>query len=199
MLEHIAFVAKLYAESLQTELSPENVAAILGQIKIDGVNLVTGSRCDFNMSQWGSTNKLTIKSKVDNDYTQTTINEDSKLSFCTYLYDKITNKQWENEYISASIDVFIPKDNVTEEDKQNPKKVNFGIVLRNGSVDLFSVYTTNIECVYNEWTRLKLTFHMEKDVTDVFTKDGKEYLVSQVYLVVYDFDSSYKFKAGTNI
>ena len=197
MLEHIAFVAKLYAESLQTELSPENVAAILGQIKIDGVNLVTGSRCDFTMSQWGSTDKLTTKSKVDNDYTQTTINEDSKLSFCTYLYDKITNKQWESEYVSASIDVFIPKDNVTEEDKQNPKKVNFGIVLRNGSVDLFSAYTTNIECVYNEWTRLKLTFHMENDITDVFTKDGKEYLVSQVYLVVNDFDSSYKFKAGT--
>lgn len=197
MLEHIAFVAKLYAESLQTELSPENVAEILKQIKIDGVNLVTGSRCDFVMGQWGSTNKLTAKSKVDNDYTQTTINEDSKLSFCTSLYDKITNKQWESEYVSVSIDVFIPKDNVTEEDKQNPKKVNFGIVLRNGSVDLFSAYATNIECVYNDWTRLKLTFHMEKDITDVFTKNGTDYLVNRVYLVVNDSDSSYNFKAGT--
>ena len=195
MLEHIAFVAKLYAESLQTELSPENVAAILGQIKIDGVNLVTGSRCDFTMSQWGSTEKLTTRKNVNNDYTETTINADSKLSFCTYLYDKITNKQWEGEYISASIDVFIPKDNVTEEDEQNPKKVNFGIVLRNGLVNLFSAYTTNIECVYNDWTRLKLTFPMENDVTDVFTKDGKEYLVTQVYLVVYDSDSTYT--AGT--
>lgn len=207
ILEHIAFIAKLYTESLQTELSPENVEAILRQIKIDGVNLVNGSRCDFEMRQWGSAEKLKIQSKVDNNYTQTQINEESNLSFCTCLYDinndvdKITNKQWGGEYISASIEVFIPKDNVTEEDEQNPKKVNFGIVLRcydNGNtINLFSEYTTNIECVYNDWTRLKLTFPMEKDITDVFTKDGNNYLVSHVYLVVNDSDSNYKFQVGT--
>ena len=206
MLEHIAFVAKLYAESLQTKLSPENVAAILGQIKIDGVNLVTGSRCNFAMGQWGSTDDLTITKNVEDDHTETTINVDSKLSFCTCLYngkdiDVITNKQWEKEYISASIDVCIPKDNVTEEDEQNPKKVNFGIVLGcydNGElINLFSEYTTDIECVYDKWTRLKLTFYMENDVTDVFTKNEKEYLVSHVYLVVYDADSKSNFDKGT--
>ena len=198
MLEHIAFVAKLYAESLQTELSPENVEVILRQIKIDGVNLVNGSRCDFEMKQWGSTENLTTKSKVDNDYSQTQINEESKLSFCTDLLGKITNKQWEGEYVSVSMDVFIPKDNITE-DEQNPKKVNFGIVLKNDDddIELFSAYTNDIECVYNDWTRLKLTFSMENDITDVFTKDENDYLVTNVYLVVNDSDSNYKFQEGT--
>lgn len=199
ILEHIAFIAKLYAESLQTELSPENVEAILRQIKIDGVNLVNGSRCDFEMKKWESTEKLTTQSKVDNDYTQTQINEESNLSFCTDLLDKITNKQWEGEYVSVSMEILIPKDNITEGDEQNHKKVNFGIVLKNDDddVELFSAYTNDIECVYNDWTRLKLTFSMKNDITDVFTKDENDYLVTNVYLVVNDSDSNYKFQEGT--
>ncbi len=197
-----------YVRSMEN-LTPEAVANMLNNSKKYGVNKILRSRCDFKMTQWGSTTALT-QNIVSKSHTETTIKEDDKLSFCTLLVyqnsgtendiDKLTDKLWKNEYISVSIDVFAEKSRIKQYAQgEGAEKLTLGIQFRYGSDKvLFTKQQVNI-LDFDVWCRLKLTFKMEQNLTDEFLIGSNGYTPDRVYLYVagediYKKSSTFKFR-----
>lgn len=79
ILNLISQKAKVYADSLQMELSPENIDKILSNIKIGGVNIIKDSK-EKKFINWNTTGN--IESKTNRGaYWQVTINEPAVCSF----------------------------------------------------------------------------------------------------------------------
>lgn len=193
ILNILTVVAKEFAQSMEN-LTPEAIANMLNSSKRYGVNKVLRSRCDFYMEKWSAGTENITNTIVSKSHTETKINSRSILSLCTLLYDnktggtvndidKITDKMWEDEYISVSIDVLVSSSTIDTVATSDSGKLNLMLVLKNGSTTLYQQsYLNTIK--YNEWTRLKLTFQMDRNLIDSFTVGGSSYLVNKVYLCV---------------
>lgn len=207
ILKTLFTTAQEYVRSMEN-LTPEAVANMLNNSKKYGVNKILRSRCDFKMTQWGSTTALT-QNIVSKSHTETTIKADSKLSFCTLLLyqtngtdsdiDKLTDKMWKDEYVSVSIDVFAEKSKIKEYAQgEGAGKLTLGIQFRYGDKPLFTKQQVNI-LDFDVWCRLKLTFKMEQNVTDYVTIGSNVYSADKVYLYVAGEDifkngSTFKFR-----
>jgi hypothetical protein len=203
ILNILTVVAKEFAQSMEN-LTPEAIANMLNSSKRYGVNKVLRSRCDFYMEKWSAGTENITNTIVSKSHTETKINSSSILSLCTLLYDnktggtvndvdKITDKMWEDEYISVSIDVLVSSSDVSQYATSDSKKLNLMLVLKNGSTTLYQQSQLNT-ITFNEWTRLELTFKMDRNLIDSFTVGGTSYLVNKVYLCVTGQD---KFKANS--
>lgn len=203
ILNILTVVAKEFAQSMEN-LTPEAITNMLNSSKRYGVNKVLHSRCDFYMVQWSAGTANIENTIVSKSHTETKIKSSSVLSLCTLLYDnttggttndvdKITDKMWDDEYMSVSIDVMVSSSDVSQYATSDSKKLNLMLVLKNGSTTLYQQSQLNT-ITFNEWTRLKLTFQMDRNLIDSFTVGGSSYLVNKVYLCVTGQD---KFKANS--
>lgn len=203
ILNELTVVAKEFAQSMEN-LTPEAIANMLNSSRRYGVNKVLHSRCDFYMVQWSAGTANIENTIVSKSHTETKIKSSSVLSLCTLLYDnttggtdndvdKITDKMWDDEFMSVSIDVMVSSSDVSQYATSDSKKLNLMLVLKNGSTTLYQQSQLNT-ITFNEWTRLKMTFKMDRNLIDSFTVGGTSYLVNKVYLCVTGQD---KFKANS--
>ena len=207
ILNLIAQKTRKYADSLQMELSPENIQEILSniQITIGGVNIIKNSRNRiFNAFGDSTTVSHLI---VDTQYTNSKLDTESAISLGTLLHldvegdnddiKDITDMQWGSKYITASVDIRISARQNMIATSHNGK-FYLGIVFRNGDKDLYTKWQDVSEgksISNNRWYRLTFTWKMDKDVTDTYTaSDGHDYLVDSVYFIVASPDV---YKAGT--
>ena len=202
ILNLISQKAKVYADSLQMELSPENIDKILSNIKIGGVNIIKDSK-EKKFINWESTEN--IESKTNRGaYWQVTINEPAVCSFYAPLYDfseginDITDLQWDGEYITASVDVNIPNNSILTASSSHSGNLRLGIVFKNGDKELYTQwqdYSESQAIAYNKWNRLNFTWKMNGDVDSVYKyTDGNDYVVDTVCFVVEGKDT---YKSGT--
>lgn len=202
ILNLISQKAKVYADSLQMELSPENIDKILSNIKIGGVNIIKDSK-EKKFINWESTEN--IESKTNRGaYWQVTINEPAVCSFYAPLYDfseginDITDLQWDGEYITASVDVNIPNNQILTASSSHSGNLRLGIVFKNGDKELYTQwqdYSESQAIAYNKWNRLDFTWKMNGDVDSVYKyTDGNDYVVDTVCFVVEGKDT---YKSGT--
>ena len=202
ILNLISQKAKVYADSLQMELSPENIDKILSNIKIGGVNIIKDSK-EKKFINWNTTGN--IESKTNRGaYWQVTINEPGVCSFYAPLYDfseginDITDLQWDGEYVTASVDVNIPSNSILTASSSHSGNLRLGVVFKNGNKELYTQwqdYSESQAIAYNKWNRLDFTWKMNGDVDSVYKyTDGNDYIVDTVCFVVEGKDT---YKSGT--